>query len=430
MGCYEISLGDTVGVGTAMDVRVLIMHLLENGIPATVLAGHFHDTYGQAVGNVWQAYQCGVTVFDSSVGGLGGCPFAPGAKGNVATEDLIYLFQQAGVPTGVDLAKVADTGAWISKRLSKQNESRAGTAWLAKRDLLKPSSNLKRNRLRARLNWVSKDANSDVQIFRAGGHLKLVLNRSKNGNALTTSMISTLTNIFEGARNKESISRIIITARGKFFCTGMDLGKESSPVARNASASKAQFERLTRLFEAIDQAPQVTIASINGPAFGGGIGLAFACDVRLAVKKSTFTLSEVKLGLCAATISKYVIREWGQAFTREAMLSARPIPASELKARGVVSYIADDVEQLDRDVDDYVTELAKAAPVASRMSKELLRLAFEDAGGERQAEGIKKLFDEMMRPDGEAAWGLKQFQAGKTSINWDTRQQDQAKAKL
>lgn len=95
VGCYEVSLGDTLGVGSPSNVRTLLIYLLSNGIPLEKLAGHFHDTYGQAVANVWEAYSHGTRVFDSSVAGLGGCPFAEGAKGNVASEDLVYMFHNA-----------------------------------------------------------------------------------------------------------------------------------------------------------------------------------------------------------------------------------------------------------------------------------------------------------------------------------------------
>lgn len=91
MGCYEISLGDTIGVGTPAQVEKLLSLLLRN-IPPEKLAGHFHDTYGQAVANAVRAYRLGIRIFDSSVGGLGGCPYAKGAKGNVATEDLVYWY--------------------------------------------------------------------------------------------------------------------------------------------------------------------------------------------------------------------------------------------------------------------------------------------------------------------------------------------------
>ncbi|KAJ9657416.1 hypothetical protein H2198_004291 [Neophaeococcomyces mojaviensis] len=429
MGCYEVSLGDTVGVGTARDVASLFEYLRASGVPLSKLAGHFHDTYGQAVSNVWQAYQCGVRVFDSSVGGLGGCPFAPGAKGNVATEDVVYLFQQAGVQTGVDLMKLVETGTWISKELNKANESRAGSALAIKNGLMQRTKVI-HSPEKFHLQWTLLSQTEGLKIYRSGVNIKLLLDRPMNGNALTTSMISDLTQFFEQARDDKTISRIIIFGEGKFFCTGMDLAKGSSPVAQSKSDSDAQYERLTRLFELIDNAPQVTIACINGPAFGGGVGLAFTCDIRIAVKAATMTLSEAKLGLCPATISKYVIREWGVAFAREAMLTTRPISMLELKSLGLVSSLVEDVNELSSALDSYLVKLKAAGPTASTMCKELVRLAWTNAGGVQQATGIKNLFDEMMSSEGEAAIGLKAFQSGQKTLDWDDVRQQKFRAKL
>ncbi|KIW83093.1 hypothetical protein Z517_02336 [Fonsecaea pedrosoi CBS 271.37] len=435
MGCYEVSLGDTLGVGTAADVESLLLYLRNNGIPLSQLAGHFHDTYGQAVSNVWQAYQCGLRVFDSSVGGLGGCPFAPGAKGNAATEDLVYLFQQAGVETGVDLSKLMEVGSWISEQLKKPNESRAGVALLAKRALLQSrGTTQQKSQTSPAYTWTLVNETESIRLYRSGVNLKVVLNQPKKGNALTTPMINDLTDVFRRAREDRTTSRIVLTAEGKYFCAGMDLGKGTSPVAQSSEVSDAQYERLTQLFEAIDNAPQVTIAGINGSAFGGGVGLAFACDVRIAVKSATFTLSEAKLGLCPATISKYVVREWGLAFTREAMLSARPIPMDELRSLAVVAKVVDDPTQLQTELDRYLARLKVAGPEASTMCKELVRLGWLHSGSAEQAKGIKQLFDKMMRPDGEAAIGLKAFQATKKPLDWDeitmTRSAAAPKAKL
>ncbi len=132
MGCYEVSLGDTTGAGTPADV----LRLLESVaavVPVERIAGHFHDTYGMAVANAHASYQFGLRVFDSSVGGLGGCPYAKGATGNVATEDLLYLFQGLGVSTGVDLDALAACGAWISEQLGRANGSHVGQALQARR---------------------------------------------------------------------------------------------------------------------------------------------------------------------------------------------------------------------------------------------------------------------------------------------------------
>ena len=128
-GCFEISLGDTIGVGTAHAARNLVREL-SNTIPINQLAVHFHDTYGQALANILACLELGVRTVDSSVAGLGGCPYARGATGNVATEDVVYLLHGLGMQTGVDLPALAATGQWISDQLSRDNNSRAGRALL------------------------------------------------------------------------------------------------------------------------------------------------------------------------------------------------------------------------------------------------------------------------------------------------------------
>ena len=130
LGCYEISLGDTIGIGTADQIRNIIKRVSAR-IPREKLAMHFHDTYGQGVANVLASLDEGISVFDSSVAGLGGCPFAPGASGNVATEDVVYLLHGLGIKTGIDLMAVAKTGDWISRHLGRANAARAGKALLA-----------------------------------------------------------------------------------------------------------------------------------------------------------------------------------------------------------------------------------------------------------------------------------------------------------
>jgi hydroxymethylglutaryl-CoA lyase len=131
LGCYEVSLGDTIGVGTPAKARAMIEAAAAR-VPMAQLAVHFHDTYGQALANILACLQAGVTVIDSSVAGLGGCPYAPGASGNVATEDVLYMLDGMGIATGVDLTAVAATGAWISERLGRVNGSKAGRALAAR----------------------------------------------------------------------------------------------------------------------------------------------------------------------------------------------------------------------------------------------------------------------------------------------------------
>ena len=129
-GCYKISLGDTVGVGTPTKARDLFLTVAER-IPLTALAGHFHDTYGQALANVFACLEAGVRVFDASVSGLGGCPYAPGAQGNVATEDLVYMLNGMGWNSGIDVRQLAAAGAFICGELGIESRSRAARALMA-----------------------------------------------------------------------------------------------------------------------------------------------------------------------------------------------------------------------------------------------------------------------------------------------------------
>ncbi|KAL1887174.1 hypothetical protein Sste5346_010385 [Sporothrix stenoceras] len=411
-GCYEISLGDTLGVGTPHDVKQLLGVLKLHGIPLEKLAGHFHDTYGQALANIWEAYNNGIRVFDASVAGLGGCPFAPGAKGNASTEDVVYMFDHAGVSTGVNLGKLVDTGMWISKALGKPSNSRAGvalaSAWSGPNKATQPQQKP--------LAWIedTRQSTAGITVHRAGVNLRVIMDRPKNGNALTTQMIENLTALFQRVASDDSIRRMILTGAGRFFCTGMDLSSGGTPVGVSSSATDAQYERLTGLLNAIDTCPKTTIACLNGPAFGGGVGVAFSCDLRLCAPKAAITLSEAKLGLCPATISLPVVREFGIPFAREAMLTARTITATELFQRGLVARVG----EIDQTLPDMLRVLSGVSSEASTMCKELVRTGWVYGGHPEQVAATKALFNEMMSPDAPGAWGVKQFQAGKKP-NWD-----------
>ena len=126
-GCYEISLGDTIGVGTPKATQLMIATVATR-VPVANLAGHFHDTYGQALANIYASLEMGVAVFDASVSGLGGCPYAPGAAGNVATEDLLYMLNGMGIETGVDLDRLMAAGAFICAELGRETQSRVAKA--------------------------------------------------------------------------------------------------------------------------------------------------------------------------------------------------------------------------------------------------------------------------------------------------------------
>jgi hydroxymethylglutaryl-CoA lyase len=132
MGCYEVSLGDTIGTGTPAKAQAMITEVAKY-IPIEKLAAHFHDTYGQALANLLAVLQIGVATIDSSVAGLGGCPYAKGASGNVATEDVVYMLNGLGIETGIDLEKLAETGSWICDQIGKSSASKVNLALAAKR---------------------------------------------------------------------------------------------------------------------------------------------------------------------------------------------------------------------------------------------------------------------------------------------------------
>ncbi|KAH8652653.1 hypothetical protein BGZ60DRAFT_533515 [Tricladium varicosporioides] len=407
-GCYEVSLGDTLGIGTVADVKRLLEELLKT-IPASKLAGHFHDTYGQAISNVLQSYQMGIRTFDSSIAGLGGCPFAVGATGNLSTEDLVYTLHSMGVSTGVDLSKLVSTGTWISQVLGIPNGSRAGAALATKYSSLDVSRTLP-NKLRR--NWKVIGSANEYQVHRSGPNIKVCLTRPKNGNSLTKSMAKGLTTLFRKLAQDTSVFRIVLTGEGKFFCTGMDLSKD-------AGTPDERFLNLKHLFDAIDNCPQTTIAAVNGPCFGGGVGLAFVCDLRIFTSKATVKLSEAQLGLCPAVISKYIIREWGINFARASMLTAREVAPSELAALHVIYAVVEDGNALQGKVEDLLDDLKFSAPHASGLCKDLVRIAWRDAGGERQEKTIRASFDAMMAEGSESTHALALFQQGRRRIDWD-----------
>lgn len=157
MGCYEISLGDTIGVGTPHSMRRLLAEVTKH-IPTESIAVHCHDTYGQALANILTAIEMGVSVVDSSVTGLGGCPFAEGATGNVATEDVLYMLNGMGIKTGVDMDKLLEAGNYICGQLKRDTGSKAGRALLARKrlSLIKSSSNDVKSTRTLRTNPSSK----------------------------------------------------------------------------------------------------------------------------------------------------------------------------------------------------------------------------------------------------------------------------------
>ncbi|MDZ4366321.1 MAG: hydroxymethylglutaryl-CoA lyase [Afipia sp.] len=132
LGCYEVSLGDTIGVGTPAKARAMLRAVADE-VPMRALAAHFHNTRGQALANIHACLEEGIRVVDAAVAGVGGCPYAPGASGNVATEDVVYMLDGMGIATGVDLPALIETGIWLSSLLKRRTGSSAGLAGLQPR---------------------------------------------------------------------------------------------------------------------------------------------------------------------------------------------------------------------------------------------------------------------------------------------------------
>ena len=416
MGCYEVGLGDTLGVGTAYDTESLLRVLLTE-IPAEKLAGHYHDTYGQAVANVIKSYDMGLRAFDSSVAGLGGCPYAKGATGNVATEDLVYMFDRAGVSTGIDLQQLSEVGAWISEKVNLKNNSRAGAALVAKSRSTSTESKAERTPA-TKPDWELLSDDGEHRVSRAGNVVKITLTRTRNGNALSNSMVEGITRLFNDLAKDQSVFQIVLEGEGKFFCTGMDLSASGSTASNDAKIQEDYYDKVEALFASIINSPQITIAVIDGLSYGGGVGLAFACDIRLVSSNARFTMTEIKLGLSPATISRHIVRELGIPFSREAMLSGRTLHPQELKAIGAVHGIATSKEDLGKMATEYLDKLRNSAPRSAAAIKELVRMGWTDPGGDDQTRYIKQVFMEMMQPGSEGEYGMAQFRKKNKNIDW------------
>lgn len=427
MGCYEVGLGDTLGVGSSADTQRLLEVLLKE-VPADKLAGHFHDTYGQGVANVMRAYDMGIRTFDSSVAGLGGCPYAPGAKGNVASEDIIYALERAGASTGVDLDKLIESGQWISSQLKIPYGSRAGEAIAAKKQAAtktKEANETSGNKPQAQpqapaRTWELVEDKGEYHISRSGTAVKITLTRPRNGNALTDAMLDGVTSLFKTLATDASVYQIIIAAEGKFYCTGMDVSgsTDTTSVSSDAEAEADYYSRVLALYDAIDHSPQTTIALVDGLAYGGGVGLTFACDVRLVSASSRWTLSEAKIGVSPAVISKYLVRELGPSFSREAMISGREMNPQELLRIGALHAVAEDSEALSGTLDRYLEQLDRCAPKAVATNKELVRLGWCDAEGQPQADLVEATFHSMMLPGSEGEHGIGQLRKKVRLFSW------------
>lgn len=261
--------------------------------------------------------------------------------------------------------------------------------------------------------WAELQHGDGYDVSRQGRTIKITLDRPNQGNALTLQLTKDLTSVFSRYASDTTVHRIVLTARGRYFCTGMHLQEDlfTSPAQRGSA--------LQDLFNTIDTCPKTTIAAINGPAFGGGVGLAMVCDIRLAVESAYFCLSEAKLGLCPAIVSRYLVREWGVSLVRMAMLTAKKIQPRALSNIGAVHALAKDQVDLDNALDRMLSDLMLVAPQASANIKKLLAQVVVDADHNAMDALALDVFQDMFSESSEARYGVGQFREGNRNVNWD-----------
>lgn len=256
-------------------------------------------------------------------------------------------------------------------------------------------------------------------VYRHRASVKIELTRPNNRNALTASMVDELQALYERLAQDASVFRIYLTGQGKVFCAGMDLGASGSATSADEKQHTAGLRKFQSLLRAIEGAPQVTVALINGPCYGGGNGLAFANDIRLSTRGATFNLTEARLGISPCAISPVVAREWGVPLFRSATLTAAPLPASRLHASGAIYALAADNAELQGALcAEIETTLSACAPGASAVCKELAAVAWRSPGGEEQDETVTRRYMEMMAPSKEAKFGIEQFRKGVRTVDW------------
>lgn len=253
---------------------------------------------------------------------------------------------------------------------------------------------------------MSAVTSDGLRSERRGKDLYITLARPSRGNALTFEAIHTLTTEVERAGKDKVLRRILLCADGKHFCAGVDLGAGGGVLEANAETKQRQWHMIQRLFQTIQNSPKITIAVVSGPAHGAGVGLVFACDFRIAVANADFHIGEARLGMAPAVLMQLIMREWGLARAREAMLTARAVSPKELERARVVHVVVDDAIELQNAVDRYVAHIDMCGPEALASIKK-----FVLAPEAEQNDMARRMYDRMMKPSEEAREGIKSFYA-------------------
>ncbi|KAG0369105.1 ClpP/crotonase-like domain-containing protein [Gamsiella multidivaricata] len=253
----------------------------------------------------------------------------------------------------------------------------------------------------------------EVLYARQGAVATVTLNRPKRGNALSGPMVSQFVQILQSAIDDPAVRVIVVTGNGKYFCTGMDLTpQDDSPSASDPVAqTQAMFTTLARC-------PKPTIARMNGPALGGGVGIVFGCNFRIVHPNAYFSMPEVHRGLIPALISEVIVPQLGAFRSKQYMLSGERVSAQEAYRVGFVTAVAEDEDTLDKKVKEYVDLLVQSGPGAMRDVKQLVD-AVDLRGGDDKAVAsyVREAFGKMITSE-EAAHGIGAF-ASREKPNWD-----------
>ncbi|CAI2172063.1 6098_t:CDS:1 [Funneliformis geosporum] len=245
------------------------------------------------------------------------------------------------------------------------------------------------------------------------------LNRPKHGNSLTLSMIKEFLSIFQELEANPSISIIVITGKGKYFCTGMDLQQTESTTNNKDEIDSIEksYEIGTLFYDTIKSSTKTVISKINGPALGGGIGLVFVSDIRICNEdKVYFCFSEIKRGLIPAIISQFIVAELGTFKTRQYMLTGERISAKQAREDGFISTLAGGDNDLNEKVEEYIETLLSSAPKVMGKIKKLVQVLNDTEIHNKKRNFIKEQFLEMMKSE-EAIYGIEAYRM-KQKPNW------------
>ncbi|KAH7080778.1 ClpP/crotonase-like domain-containing protein [Paraphoma chrysanthemicola] len=259
-----------------------------------------------------------------------------------------------------------------------------------------------------------------VTSRRDGSALFLTLNNVAKANSVSANMLHSLQVAFESADQDDEITAVVLTGNGKFFCTGMDFSSDGDANAElSPELHDQKYHKAVRLFDTISSCTKTTIALVNGSCYGGGNGIVFACDIRIAVRGAKFVLSEVKRGLSPATISRYLVREWGTSLAREAMVTGRVVGIEELFPLRAVHHAVEDIVEGQKRVVEVLEGLKSCAPRAVAQSKRLVNAVYEENSRE-SGQVIKEVFLDMTKPSDEADYGISQFRKGVRTVDWES----------